>query len=407
MNPLPWIQRLRSPMVVLACGALLLCIALGIRHAFGLFLRPMSGELGWGRESFALAIAVQNLVWGLAQPFAGRWADRWGAAPVAFAGGVLYVVGLYLMAQVQSESALLIGAGLIVGLGLAGTGFPIVFTAISRTLPARDHSWATGVAMAVGSFGQFALLPTGNWLIEISGWRQALIVLMGLALLLLPLALCLPAAPKRTLRAPARPLREVLAEAFGQRSFWLLGLGFFVCGFQVLFVGTHLPAYLVDQGLSLGAGATVLGLVGLFNVFGTLAAGRLGARYPKPRVLVWIYAARLLVIGLFVALPVSTASAYAFGMAMGLLWLSTVPPTNGTVATLFGIDNLAMLGGIVFLFHQLGAFLGGWLGGVVYDHYGSYDVIWGLSMALSLLAALLNLWVVERPLAARQPGLAA
>ncbi|MCB1771148.1 MAG: MFS transporter [Candidatus Competibacteraceae bacterium] len=389
-------QTWRTPGVVLFSGALALSLSLGIRHAFGLFLQPMSVDLGWGREAFALAIATQNLVWGLAQPFAGRLADRYGAGWIVLGGALLYVAGLYLMSLATTEWSLLISAGLLIGVGLSGTTFPVVFGVISRVVAPEKRSWAMGVSMSIGSLGQFLLLPGSNVMIAELGWSHALLTLAGLSVLMLPLSAVLM-EPGRSVKHFAMPLRAVLAEAGTHRGFWLLSFGFFVCGFQVVFISTHLPAFLVDQGLALGSGATVLALVGLFNVAGSFLAGFWGGHFPKPLLLSGIYAARLIVIALFIGFPITVWSAYAFGVAMGLLWLSTVPLTNGVVATLFGVENLSMLGGIVFLFHQMGAFLGGWLGGYLYDLAGNYDRVWMIAIALSVIAGLLNLPIRERP----------
>jgi MFS family permease len=388
----------RTPAVMLAAGALTLAVSLGIRHSFGLFLAPMSRDNGWTREVFAFAIALQNLVWGVAQPFAGRVADRIGAGKTILAGSVLYVGGLLLMAQAQSGSALAFAAGLLVGLGLSGTTINVVFGAIARSTPPSRRSVAMGIAMSVGSLGQFAMLPGALTSIQTIGWASTLVALAALGATMAPLSGLL--FERISAAGPGEPhlgLREVLAEAFSHRGFWLLSLGFFVCGFHVVFIATHLPAYLVDKGLGPRTGAIVLALVGLFNVAGSYASGVLGGRMSKPGILVAIYGLRAVVIALFFFAPVSEISAYAFGAIMGLLWLSTVPPTNGTVATVFGTTNMAMLGGIVFFFHQVGAFLGGWLGGRLYVATGSYDVAWWLSIGLALVAALLNVPVREVP----------
>jgi MFS family permease len=390
----------RTPAVVLGAGATLLAISLGIRHTFGLFLGPMTRDNGWTREVFAFAIALQNLVWGLAQPFAGRLADRLGAGKVVVAGSVLYVAGLVLMAGAHSGTALAVSAGLLIGVGLSGTTMPVVFGAVARAVPPERRSLAMGVAMAVGSLGQFAMLPAANHAIGALGWPTTLLVAALLGVAMAPLAAALAEGPVAGGgRAAPRRLREVLGEALAHRGFWLLSFGFFVCGFHVVFIATHLPAFLTDRGLAPGTGAVVLALVGLFNVAGSYLAGWLGGRRSKPALLVGLYLARAVVIAAFVLVPVSEGSAWAFGAAMGLLWLSTVPLTNGTVASVFGVGDFAMLGGIVFLFHQVGAFLGGWLGGRLYVATGSYDVVWWISIALALLAALLNVPVRETPVA--------
>ena len=386
---------------VLLGSALILALSLGVRHGFGLFLPPMSAQFGWGREVFAFAIALQNLIWGLAQPFTGALADRFGAAKVVIVGGVLYAVGLLLMGMSDSPLSLSLSAGLLIGIGLSGTSFSVILGVVGRALPAEKRSMGMGIASAAGSFGQFAMLPGTLGLIGWLGWSTALLVLGVLVALIVPLVSMLKDRPMPSLGGE-QTLKEALREACSHSGFWLLAFGFFVCGFQVVFIGIHLPAYLVDQHLPATVGTTVLALIGLFNIFGTYTAGWLGGRMSKPRLLTALYLARAVVIVLFLWAPVTQFSAYLFGMVMGFLWLSTVPLTNGTVATMFGVRNLSMLGGIVFLFHQLGAFLGGWLGGVVYDQTGSYDLIWQVSILLSLLAAALNWPVRERPVARLQ-----
>ncbi|MQU43459.1 MFS transporter [Pseudomonas helleri] len=386
---------------VLLGSALILALSLGVRHGFGLFLPPMSAQFGWGREVFAFAIALQNLIWGLAQPFTGALADRFGAAKVVIVGGVLYAVGLVLMGMSDSLLTLSLSAGLLIGIGLSGTSFSVILGVVGHALPPEKRSMGMGIASAAGSFGQFAMLPGTLGLIGWLGWSSALLVLGLLVAMIVPLVSMLKDRPTPSLGGE-QTLKEALREACTHSGFWLLAFGFFVCGFQVVFIGIHLPAYLVDQHLPATVGTTVLALIGLFNIFGTYTAGWLGGRMSKPRLLTALYLARAVVIVVFLWAPLSQFSAYLFGMAMGFLWLSTVPLTNGTVATMFGVRNLSMLGGIVFLFHQLGAFLGGWLGGVVYDQTGSYELIWQGSIVLSLLAAALNWPVRERPVARLQ-----
>nr|WP_298110958.1 MFS transporter [uncultured Pseudomonas sp.] len=388
----------RAGLGILLGGSLILALSLGIRHGFGLFLPPMSAEFGWGREVFAFAIALQNLIWGLAQPFAGAVADRFGARRTIILGGILYGLGLLTMGLADSPWSLSLSAGLLIGLGLSGTSFSVILGAVGRAVPVEKRSLAMGIVAAAGSFGQFAMLPGTLGLISWLGWSAALFALALLVALILPLATMVKDRPLPSL-GQEQTLREALREAAGHSGFWLLGLGFFVCGFQVVFIGVHLPAYLVDQHLPALVGTTVLALVGLFNIFGTYGAGWLGGRISKPRLLSALYLARAVVITLFVLTPLTAWSAYAFGIAMGLLWLSTVPLTNGTVATLFGVRNLSMLGGIVFLFHQLGAFMGGWLGGYLYDRTGSYELVWQIAILLSLMAAALNWPVREQPVA--------
>lgn len=390
----------RNSTWILLGASLILAVSLGVRHGFGLFLSPMSAEFGWGREVFAFAIALQNLIWGLAQPFTGALADRFGVTRAVLIGGILYAVGLLLMATADSSGSLALSAGLLIGIGLSGTSFSVILGAVGRAVPVEKRSMAMGIASAAGSFGQFAMLPGTLGLIGWLGWSSALLALGLLVALIVPLALMLRGDVRPAETADTQQsLGEALREAFGHSGFRLLALGFFVCGFQVVFIGVHLPAYLVDQGLPAVAGTTVLALVGLFNVVGTYTAGWLGGCYSKPKLLTSLYLLRAVVISAFFFVPLTLWSAYAFGIAMGLLWLSTVPLTNGTVATLFGVRNLSMLGGIVFLFHQLGSFCGGWLGGWVYDRTGSYDLVWQISIVLSLMAAALNWPIREQPVA--------
>ncbi len=383
--------------MVLSCGALILALSLGIRHGFGLFLQPMSMDAGWGREVFSLSIAIQNLMWGLAQPFTGLLADRWGSARIVGAGAVLYAAGLLVMACSHTPAELTLGAGVLIGLGLSCTSFAVVFGAVSRTVAPERRSMAFGIAAATGSFGQFVMVPGSLVLISDFGWSLALMILAGLATLMGPLGAVLGGGPAPAHNEPVLTARQALAEAAGHRGFWLLSFGIFGCGFQVVFIGPHLPAFLLDRGLPLSVGTTVLALVGLFNVAGTWCAGLWGGRIRKPLLLSLIYFGRAVTISLFLVAPVTQWTAYAFGIAMGLLWLSTVPLTHGTVASVFGVRNLSMLVGIVFLFHQIGAFLGGWLGGYVYDRTGSYDTVWLIAIALSLFAALINVPIRETP----------
>ena len=371
----------------MACAGLILAISLGMRHGFGLFLQPISMASGWGREVFALAIALQNLVWGIAQPFTGMMADRIGAGRVMLGGAVLYIAGLALMALPQGAPGFMVSAGLLIGLGLSGTTFPIVFGAVSRAVTPEKRSLAMGVTMAVGSFGQFLMLPGTFGLMELFGWSGALMVLSSICALILPLSFALfeRSGPKSSIPVPAGPSAgAALREALAHKGFWSLSLGFFVCGFQVVFIAVHLPAFLADKGLPVSVSTTVLALIGLVNVAGTYYAGLWGGRYSKPRLLTWIYLGRAVAIALFVLLPITAWSAYAFGVTMGLFWLA----------------------GIVFFIHQVGGFLGGWLGGYLYDRLGSYEATWTLAIALSLIAAVLNLPIRETSVA-RLPAIRA
>lgn len=386
---------------VLIAGAIIIAIAMGVRHTFGLFLQPMTLDTGWSRESFALAIALQNLIWGASQPVTGMLADRFGAGKVILGGTVFYVAGLVMMAYPLGEPAFILSAGLLVGLGLSGTTFPIVLGAISRSTTVEKRSMAFGIAMAVGSFGQFIFLPGTLFGLDNLGWSMALIILSIIAAMMIPLAF--PLWEGDMMKAhKANPLPGLTAgpairQALKHKGFWLLASGFFVCGFQVIFIATHVPAFLTDQGLPPSVGSSVLALIGLFNIAGTYYAGLWGGKRRKPLLLAGIYFARALVIAVFAFLPVTAPSAYAFAIAIGLLWLSTVPLTNGTVASVFGVKNMSMLGGLVFFAHQLGAFLGVWLGGALYDRLGSYDAAWALTIGLSLLATLINLPITETP----------
>lgn len=380
-------------------SAVILALSLGVRHAFGLFLQPMSQEFGWGREVFAFAIAVQNLIWGLAQPFIGAFADRYGVRPTVLVTALAYVAGLILMAVASTPGMLYLSTGLLIGFGLSGTSFAVLLSVVGRSVAPEKRSMAMGIASAAGSFGQFAMLPGTLGLIQWLGWSAALLVSAMLVMLIVPLVPMLKEKPAESVNhgGQRQALGSALLEAGRHKPFWWLSLGYFVCGFQVVFIGVHIPSYLIDQQLSAQTGTMVLALVGLFNIAGTWVAGWLGGRFAKPRLLALLYFSRAIVISLFVFLPLSTTSAYLFGIVMGLLWLSTVPLTNGTIATLFGVQHLSMLAGIAFLFHQLGSFAGGWLGGWVYDQSGSYDLVWNISILLSVLAALLNLPIKEQP----------
>ncbi|MFN3296991.1 MFS transporter [Caldimonas sp.] len=392
---------------VLICGALIVTLSMGIRHGFGLWLQPITMERGWTRETFAFAIAIQNLMWGATGPFAGMLADRFGAFRVLLAGAVLYALGLVLMGLATSGLAFTGSAGLLLGMAQAGTTYAVIYGVIGRNVAPDKRSWAMGVAAAAGSFGQFLMVPVENWLIGSFGWQNALFILGCLALAIMPLALGLK-EPKAT--GPAMGLQQsigqALREAFGYRSFQLLMAGYFVCGFQVVFIGVHMPSYLKDQGLSPEVATYALALIGLFNVFGTYAAGSLGQRLAKRHILAAIYFLRSVAIVAFLWAPLTPTSVYVFSAVMGLLWLSTVPPTNAVVAQIFGVQYLSMLGGFVFFSHQIGSFLGVWLGGLLYDSTGSYDVVWWIAVALGVFAALVNLPVRETAIQRAAPAAA-
>ncbi|MEH0164429.1 MFS transporter [Paucibacter sp. JuS9] len=380
---------------VLLCGAMIVTLSMGIRHGFGLWLQPITMERGWTRETFAFALAIQNIAWGLAGPFAGMLADRFGAFKVLIVGGLLYSLGLVLMALSTSGLAFTGSAGLLVGMAQSGTTYAVIYGVIGRNVPAEKRSWAMGVAAAAGSFGQFLMVPVENWLISGTGWQNALFYLALAALLILPFAFGLREPKAAGPVGHQQSIMQALREAFGYRSFQLLMAGYFVCGFQVVFIGVHMPSYLKDHGLSPQVATYALALIGLFNVFGTYAAGSLGQRIPKRYLLSGIYALRSVAIVTFLMAPLTPTSVYIFSAVMGVLWLSTVPPTNAVVAQIFGVQHMSMLGGFVFFSHQIGSFLGVWLGGKLYDMSGSYDIVWWLAVAFGVMAALINLPVRE------------
>ena len=394
---------------VLLCGAAIVTLSMGVRHGFGLWLQPITQAQNWSRADFAMAMAVQNLTWGFAGIFSGMLADRFGAFKVIVACAVMYALGLAGMAYSDSPAVFTATAGLLIGVAQAGTTYAVIYGVIGRNVQPDKRSWAMGVAAAAGSFGQFLMVPTEGWLIGHLGWQQALVWLSMAALLVIPLAM--------GLREPgfaggAKPQRDqsivqALREAFAYPSFQLLMAGYFVCGFQVVFIGVHMPSYLKDHGLDPQVASLALALIGLFNVFGTYAAGLLGQRLAKPKILAFIYLARSVSIVIFLLAPLSPTSVYLFAAVMGLLWLSTVPPTNAVVAQIFGVAHLSMLGGFVFFSHQIGSFMGVWLGGYLYDRTGSYDIVWYLAIALGVFAALVNLPVKETAIVRTPRGVTA
>jgi MFS family permease len=392
----------RTPTVVLVASALVLAVSMGIRHGFGLFLQPVSAEMGWGRETFALAMAVQNLVWGATQPFAGMVADRYGSSRVLIAGTVLYALGLATMSLSSTPLGFVLTAGVLIGTGLSGLTFSVVSGVLGRKFPPEKRSMALGISAAAGSFGQFAMLPFTQWMLAHLGWHGTLFTLAAVALVIVPLSAAMVERRESQVYAFHQSAREAMREALAHRGYVLLTLGFFVCGFQVVFVGVHLPAYLADRGMPAHVAVTALALVGLFNIVGTYATGWLGGRMSKKYILSFIYFGRTAVFAAFFWLPLSEWSVYAFAIGLGLLWLSTVPPTNTLVAQIFGVRYLAMLSGFTFFSHQVGSFLGAWLGGKLFDATGSYDVVWYLAMALGIVAGLLNLPIDER--AIRRPA---
>jgi MFS family permease len=392
----------RTPAVVLVVGSIIAMISFGPRSALGFFLTPMSQEFHWGRDVFSMALAIQNLLWGLGQPFAGGLADRYGANRVLIAGTVLYAAGLALMSHSTNGAMLDLSAGVLIGFGLSGASFTIVLGAFGKLLPPEWRSIAFGAGTAAGSFGQFVYSPVAVALIDKFGWQSALVIFALVTLIIVPLAMAL-ASPRTAaaaqVAAPPQSFRQAISEAFAHRSYVLLVIGFFTCGFQLAFTTVHLPSYLIDRGLSAEVGGWTLATIGLFNIIGSLSSGYLGARVPKRYILSAIYFARAASILVFITLPPSTAATLIFGAVTGLLWLSTVPPTSGLVATMFGVRWMAMLFGFAFFSHQVGGFLGVWLGGLVYDYAGSYNPVWYLSIFFGVMSALINLPIREEPVA--------
>jgi MFS family permease len=381
-------------------------ITFGPRSATGLFMQPVSEANGWGRDVFALAFAVQNLLWGVGQPFAGAIADRFGTLRVLCGGALLYAAGLALMVYATTPLTFNITVGVMIGFGLSGCSFNLVVAALGKLVPDHMRSFAFGAGTAAGSFGQFLFAPLGAALIAGYGWGLALFVFAAAVLLVLPFSLALATPPAATKAAPGadapQSLKHALSEAFAHRSYVLLVLGFFTCGFQLAFITAHLPAYLVDRGLSVQVGGWVIATIGLFNIVGSLAAGWAGNKMPKRYILSFLYFMRAASIAVFIMVPLSTASALLFAVSTGLTWLSTVPPTSGLVALMFGTRWLAMLFGFAFFSHQVGGFLGVLLGGIAFEMTGSYTPVWILSIAFGVASAIINLPIVEEPVK-RQP----
>jgi MFS family permease len=394
----------RTPLLIIGFGCLISLMSFGPRSSLGFFLTPMSAANHWGRDVFAFALALQNLLWGIGQPIAGIIADRFGPGRVFCAGGLMYAAGLALMAHATSAPMLDVSAGVLVGFGLSGTSFMVILAAFAKLLPPEWRSLAFGFGTAAGSFGQFLYSPIAVALMDAFGWQQTLVIFAASLLLVVPLAAGL-AAPKTegVHGAAQQSLRHALAEAFAHPSYLMLVIGFFTCGFQLAFITVHLPAYLVDRGLSATVGGWTLATIGLFNIIGSIASGWLGNRMPKRYLLSIIYFVRAVAIFGFITLPVTPVTCLVFGATMGLMWLSTVPPTNGIIAVMFGVRWLATLGGFAFFSHQIGGFLGAWLGGLVYDRAGSYDVVWWLAILFGVLSALINMPIVEKPIARPTP----
>jgi MFS family permease len=398
----PGVPNWRTPLVIIICGCGIALLSFGPRSSFGFFVQPMSREFAWGRDIFALALAFQNLLWGLGQPIAGAIADRFGALRVISVGALLYAAGLVLMRYAATPLSLDIGAGVLIGFGLSGCSFNLVLSAFSKLLPLEHRGLALGAGTAAGSLGQFLFAPFGVAMIDNFGWQTALLVFAALMLLIVPMSLALATPPTAPTDVPApdqQSFRTALAEAFGHRSYVLLVLGFFTCGFQLAFVTVHLPAYLVDRGIPASTGGWVIAAIGLFNIVGSLSVGWLQNIFPKRYILSAIYFTRAVATIAFISFPITTTSAILFGAVSGLTWLSTVPPTSALIGLMFGTRWFATLYGFAFVSHQVGGFLGVLLGGVVFEKFGSYTPIWWLSVLFGVLSALINLPIVEQPVA--------
>src|SRR5215469_6275602 len=409
LRPVSGVSSWRTPLIIIICGCAIAMLGFGPRSSVGFFIKPMAQEFAWGRDVFGLALAVQNLLWGLGQPLAGAIADRFGLTRVMIVGALLYAGGLVLMRYATTPLSLDLGAGVLIGLGLSGCSFNLVLSAFSKLLPPEWRGLALGAGTAAGSFGQFLFAPFGVAMIDNFGWQSALTVFAVLMLLIVPLSLALSTPPATAANIPAaqqQSFRTALAEAFGHRSYVLLVLGFFTCGFQLAFVTVHLPAFLVDRGISVSIGGWVMASIGLFNMIGSLGVGWLQNRLPKRYILSVIYFARALATIAFISFPITPVSAIAFGAVSGLLWLLTVPPTSALVSLMFGTRWFATLYGFAFVSHQIGGFLGVWLGGIVFVKFGSYTPIWWLSILFGVLSALINLPIVEKPVerAVAQPA---
>lgn len=390
----------RTPLAVLICGGIILTLSLGTRHTFGLFLQPMTLDLEWNRQTFAIAIAIQNLIYGFATPLFGMLADRWSTARVLAGGTLLYALGVALMAYSTTGPEFVLTAGVLVGMGLSCTGFSPIFGVVARAFPAEKRTMALGIASSAGSFGQFLLVPYGQALISQIGWQSALLICAATVLLILPLSSALVEDKQALAQVGGKQsIPEALREALGHSGFLLLCSGYFVCGFQIVFISVHFPAYMIDQRMTPETGMTALALIGLFNIFGTYLWGWLGQHYTKKYVLSILYFTRAAVVAVFIALPITPLSVYVFAATIGFLWLGTVPVTSGLIAQIFGVKYVSTLTGIAFLFHQIGSFFGVWMGGYLFDATGSYQLMWLLTIALGVLAGLINLPINDRPLA--------
>lgn len=394
----------RTPAVVIACAGFAMTIVLGTRHGFGLYLQPMTLDLGISRETFAFAIALQNLVYGFSQPVTGMIADKFGAARVMATGTVLYALGLALMSHASTGMELNLSAGLLIGIALGCCGFSTVYGVIGRTMPAEKRSVAMGVVGACGSLGQFLMLPYGQLLINHMGWHQALLILAVTVLVLLPLSIAL-VEDKKAQPQVKQSIPAALREAFGHSGFVLMCLAYTVCGFQLMFISVHFPAYLIDQKMTPATGMIALALIGLFNTFGSFAWGWMGGRYTKKYLLATLYFTRAMVVMAFILAPLSPMSVYLFSAGIGFLWLGTAPVTSALIAQIFGARYLSTLTGCAFFFHQIGSFLGVWIGGRIFDNTGSYTLMWWITIFAGIAAALLSLPVNERAIKRPAPAL--
>jgi predicted MFS family arabinose efflux permease len=397
-------SRWRNPVLILVCASAVLILSFGVRTSFGIFLAPVTTDLGLGRTSFAFAIAIQSLLWGVSQPFAGAIADRYGSGRVVAVCALMYVLGLVLMSSASTGTDLVLSNGVLIGLGLSGTGFPVILSVVGRSVSESRRSLFLGLASAGGSSGQVLMVPLGQLFLDSFGWSTALLCFALLCAVMVPLAAVL--SGKNTdgpERLRTQSLTEAVAEASRHGGYWYLTAGFFVCGFHVTFIATHLPAYIIDRGATPALGAVALALIGFGNIIGSLTCGVLGGRYPKKRLLAGLYLARSVVISLFILTPVSDLSIMLFAAGIGMLWLGTVPLTSGLVAQIFGVRYMATLFGFVFFSHQVGSFLGAWLGGYVFDATGSYDIVWWIAIVLGVVAAALHWPIDERPLVRAAP----
>lgn len=389
----------RHPLIIVSCGCMVILVGFGIRSTMGVFLVPVTEQYEWGRSIFAFAAAVQNICWGLSQPLFGVIADKFGYGRVILFGMICYLAGLALMVVATSPFGFYMSNGVLIGFGLSGTTFALVLAVIARSVPEEKRSLALGIGAAAGSFGQFILVPIGDTLISTYGWIPSILILAGLIVAIIPCSKVLSGKPEET--GPKQSLREALTEAARHRGYVLLTTGFFVCGFQVTFIGIHMPAYLTDVGLSSNVGAWALSLVGIFNLVGTLMAGYLGNKYQKKSVLSIIYLGRAIAISIFLLVPISVVSALVFASAMGILWLATIPLTSGIVGQVFGPRYLGTLFGFVFFSHQIGSFFGVWLGGLLFDATQSYELVWWICVALGVMAAVIHWPIDERPIVGR------